>query len=514
MPEGERTLLENPERFTPSGVVLRPYTPDVLLEGGESLELAGDPIRRRLGSRPLAAHISPTTRTVTSSRATCSSRAPSGRTDLPGADWETLLASIRTLVDTLPPETVVYPGHGPITTLGDELARNPFLAELRAERDGVSRAAEDRAPARHARRRPLRAAAVASGDGRDRASVRALRVQADHDARVRGHGALRAHVRCRLGRRPEGDVHVRRPLGPVADAPTGGRLRRSAARTSSTGSSVEPQPLEALHDRADVPLLGARPRPLPRALAGVGRGDRERRPVDRRGAHPALRHAASPARRHALPPGAQLDRLSRVPPGVPRCARVPGSPRTRARLDAATREKAATSPLRVFDNFQAKPEAVRAALDGGAEDRRVVCAPSASSVSTSCGATSTRPASSTGSSRRSSAGSTTTRARPGSSSARSRTRTRRSREGDATTTSSRRSAARRRRAWASGPGSSGSCSRSRRRARASTRPRRSTSSSPSSRARRASLSRRGSRSSARRASRPTPTTRRARSRAS
>jgi glyoxylase-like metal-dependent hydrolase (beta-lactamase superfamily II) len=38
------------------------------------------------------------------------------------------------LFDTLPAETVVYPGHGPTTTLGDELARNPFLAELRAER--------------------------------------------------------------------------------------------------------------------------------------------------------------------------------------------------------------------------------------------------------------------------------------------------------------------------------------------------------------------------------------------
>jgi glyoxylase-like metal-dependent hydrolase (beta-lactamase superfamily II) len=57
-----------------------------------------------------------------------------GRTDLPGADWETLLASIRVLVDTFPSETVVYPGHGPVTTLGDELARNPFLADLRAER--------------------------------------------------------------------------------------------------------------------------------------------------------------------------------------------------------------------------------------------------------------------------------------------------------------------------------------------------------------------------------------------
>jgi glyoxylase-like metal-dependent hydrolase (beta-lactamase superfamily II) len=57
-----------------------------------------------------------------------------GRTDLPGGDWTTLLSSLRTLVERLPAETVVYPGHGPATTLGAELARNPFLAELRAER--------------------------------------------------------------------------------------------------------------------------------------------------------------------------------------------------------------------------------------------------------------------------------------------------------------------------------------------------------------------------------------------
>ena len=55
-----------------------------------------------------------------------------GRVDLPGGDWETLLASIRLLADRYPPDTVVYSGHGPATTLGAELARNPFLAELRA----------------------------------------------------------------------------------------------------------------------------------------------------------------------------------------------------------------------------------------------------------------------------------------------------------------------------------------------------------------------------------------------
>jgi len=53
-----------------------------------------------------------------------------GRVDFPGGDWPTLLGSIRTLMDTLPPETTVYPGHMGVTTLGAERASNPFLAEL------------------------------------------------------------------------------------------------------------------------------------------------------------------------------------------------------------------------------------------------------------------------------------------------------------------------------------------------------------------------------------------------
>jgi glyoxylase-like metal-dependent hydrolase (beta-lactamase superfamily II) len=57
-----------------------------------------------------------------------------GRVDLPFGDWDTLLDSIRLLLDRFPPETTVYPGHGPETTLGAELERNPFLADLRAAR--------------------------------------------------------------------------------------------------------------------------------------------------------------------------------------------------------------------------------------------------------------------------------------------------------------------------------------------------------------------------------------------
>ena len=56
-----------------------------------------------------------------------------GRYDLDGGDWETLLDSIRSLMERFPPETAIHPGHGPATTLGRELASNPFLRELRTE---------------------------------------------------------------------------------------------------------------------------------------------------------------------------------------------------------------------------------------------------------------------------------------------------------------------------------------------------------------------------------------------
>jgi hydroxyacylglutathione hydrolase len=55
-----------------------------------------------------------------------------GRVDLEGGDWETLLASVRELLERFPPDTIVYPGHGQPTTLGRELQTNPFLHELRA----------------------------------------------------------------------------------------------------------------------------------------------------------------------------------------------------------------------------------------------------------------------------------------------------------------------------------------------------------------------------------------------
>ncbi|MEL6536234.1 MAG: MBL fold metallo-hydrolase [Bacteroidota bacterium] len=50
-----------------------------------------------------------------------------GRTDLPGGDFDTLASSIRTKLYTLPDNVVVYPGHGPETTIGFEKQNNPFV---------------------------------------------------------------------------------------------------------------------------------------------------------------------------------------------------------------------------------------------------------------------------------------------------------------------------------------------------------------------------------------------------
>lgn len=55
-----------------------------------------------------------------------------GRVDLPGGEWETLEGSIGMLMNRFERDTVVYPGHMGVTTLGREWDTNPFLAELRA----------------------------------------------------------------------------------------------------------------------------------------------------------------------------------------------------------------------------------------------------------------------------------------------------------------------------------------------------------------------------------------------
>jgi len=55
-------------------------------------------------------------------------RSSIGRTDLPGGDFDTLISSIHQKLFTLPDDVVVYPGHGPETTIGEEKVSNPFCA--------------------------------------------------------------------------------------------------------------------------------------------------------------------------------------------------------------------------------------------------------------------------------------------------------------------------------------------------------------------------------------------------
>src|SRR6266550_7879551 len=130
MADDERALLENLPDLVPAGVTVRGYTPDVLLAGDETLELAGITFEtlRVPGHSPghLAYHAD---EALFSGDVLFAGSV--GRVDLPGADWDTLVEPLRALTERFPPETVVYAGHGPPTTLGTELARNPFLAPLR-----------------------------------------------------------------------------------------------------------------------------------------------------------------------------------------------------------------------------------------------------------------------------------------------------------------------------------------------------------------------------------------------
>ena len=131
MAEDERFLLEHVNDYVPLGVHVRPYTPEILLEGDETLELAGISFETLRVPGHTPAHLAYHADGCLFSGDVLFAGSV-GRTDLPGADAELLAGSLRSLVERFPPDTVVYPGHGPPTTLGTERDRNPFLAELRA----------------------------------------------------------------------------------------------------------------------------------------------------------------------------------------------------------------------------------------------------------------------------------------------------------------------------------------------------------------------------------------------
>jgi hydroxyacylglutathione hydrolase len=105
-----------------------PPSVDGFLKGGEILTLGNEKIRvlHTPGHSPGSLSIS-ADETVFTGDALFNQSI--GRTDLPGGDLKTLLRSIREKLFKLDDETIVYPGHGPETTIGDEKLANPFVGK-------------------------------------------------------------------------------------------------------------------------------------------------------------------------------------------------------------------------------------------------------------------------------------------------------------------------------------------------------------------------------------------------
>ena len=136
-PKGEAFILADLDTYMrfPGVGPFESYDADVLVEGGERLELAGFAIDVLSTPGHSIDHV---TYVLADENAIFSGdvlfEGSIGRTDLPGGDYETLMASIAMLLDTLPDGTVVHPGHMGLTTLGRERQTNPFLRELAARR--------------------------------------------------------------------------------------------------------------------------------------------------------------------------------------------------------------------------------------------------------------------------------------------------------------------------------------------------------------------------------------------
>jgi hydroxyacylglutathione hydrolase len=129
-PRDELVALKDPDRFIPPmfGSV-EGWEAEHALDGGERLTLAGFDVDVISTPGHSPGHV-----TFVLDRALFSGdvlfEGSVGRTDLPGADHATLMASIATLLERFDDDTKVHPGHMGLTTLGRERATNPFLQAL------------------------------------------------------------------------------------------------------------------------------------------------------------------------------------------------------------------------------------------------------------------------------------------------------------------------------------------------------------------------------------------------
>jgi glyoxylase-like metal-dependent hydrolase (beta-lactamase superfamily II) len=147
-PEIERPVLADVMRWVPPGFgPFESYEADHTVGGGERLTLAGLDFDVIFTPGHSPGHV-----TYALPGALLSGdvlfQGSVGRVDLPGGDWATLERSIEGLVRAHPPETVVYPGHMAVTTLGRERETNPFLSEIRDRVDAPAAVADPPAAGR------------------------------------------------------------------------------------------------------------------------------------------------------------------------------------------------------------------------------------------------------------------------------------------------------------------------------------------------------------------------------
>lgn len=132
-PQGEVQILENINDYVrfPGFGPFESYSPEHTVKGGDRLQLAGQDIRVLSTPGHSPDHVTYVIGDMAFSGDVLF-QGSIGRTDLPGSDHQTLMNSIAMLLDTLPDETNVLPGHMGPTTLAHERATNPFLRELAA----------------------------------------------------------------------------------------------------------------------------------------------------------------------------------------------------------------------------------------------------------------------------------------------------------------------------------------------------------------------------------------------
>lgn len=128
---GDKDFYEQPDvmaSYSIPGLPMPPVAIDHWLEGGTDITILG----RTVGLRHVPGHSPgsllywfPEDGFAISGDALF--QGSIGRTDFPGCSFEQLESSIRSQIYTLPDETVLYPGHGPKTTVGEEARNNPFV---------------------------------------------------------------------------------------------------------------------------------------------------------------------------------------------------------------------------------------------------------------------------------------------------------------------------------------------------------------------------------------------------